>query len=88
MQSINFGRIEGLAIRAGQPSFDPPPAVIREIKIGGENGPRRELDNENFLLRDQVIELFDHFERLANAQVRCLEVKHGLPFRLTVAGSS
>lgn len=26
MQEINFGRIEGLAVRGGEPVLDPPPA--------------------------------------------------------------
>src|SRR5262245_12568756 len=42
MQKINFGRIEGLIVHDGNPVLIPPPAVIRELKFGGENGPRPE----------------------------------------------
>ena len=40
MQQINFGRIESLLVRNGEPAFDPAPVVIREVKFGGDNGPR------------------------------------------------
>lgn len=85
MQAINFGRIEGLTILDGNPTFDPPPRVVREIKFGGDNGPRAERDVANFLLKEQVVELFQHFDRLGDGTIEVLEVKHGLPFRMLVA---
>ena len=50
MQQINFGRIEGLTLRGGEPVFDPAPRIVREVKFGGENGPRPERDSSDFLL--------------------------------------
>lgn len=85
MQTINFGRIEGLAILDGDPVLDPPPRVIREVKFGGENGPRPEIDAGNFLLKTQVVELFQHFDQLGDGTIEVLEIKHGLPFRMLVA---
>jgi hypothetical protein len=85
MQTIDFGRIENLAVRNGNPVFDPPPRVVREIKIGGDNGPRPERDANNFLLKDQVVELLHHLDHLRDSTVAVLEIKHGLPFRLLVA---
>jgi len=85
MQTINFGRIERLPVQDGDPILDPPPRVIREVKFGGENGPRPESDAGNFLLKAQVIELFQHFDELGNGTIDVLEVKHGLPFRMLVA---
>ena len=51
MQRLNFGRIEDLIVRDGEPVFDPAPKVIQKVKIGGENGPRPELSCEDFLLK-------------------------------------
>jgi hypothetical protein len=82
MQSITFGRIEGLTMLNGEPVLDPPPRVVREIKFGGENGPRRELDTDDFLLKSQVVELFQHFDQVGDGYIDVLEVKHGLPFRM------
>jgi hypothetical protein len=84
MQNLNFGRIEGLAVCNGEPVFDPPPRIIREIKFGGENGPRRELETPNFTLKSQAVELFEQLERLGNGTVERLEIKHGLPFRMNL----
>jgi hypothetical protein len=83
-QQINFGRLETLAVRNGEPSFDPHPVIVREHKFGGENGPRSELDAANFLLKQQVVELFEHFDKLGDGVIDVLEIKHGLPFRLIV----
>jgi hypothetical protein len=84
MQRVNFGRIEGLVVRNGEPVFDPGPRIIREIKLGGENSPRPELDRVDFGLKPQVIELFQHLNELGNGAIECLDVKHGLPFRLVI----
>jgi len=84
MQDVNFGRIEGLTIRAGTPVLDPPPCALREIKFGGENGPRPEVAKADFVLKAQVCDLFAQLEAMGDGVIRCLEVKHGLPFKMTV----
>jgi hypothetical protein len=85
MQFVNFGRIENLIVRGGEPSLVPPPRVVREIKFGGDNGPRPELATDDFRLKAQVVDLFRELDRLGDGTVEALEVKHGLPFRLMVA---
>jgi len=84
MQGLNFGRIEGLVVRSGEPVLDPAPRVVREVKFGAENGPRSELGAKDFTLKSQVVELFEHFDRLGDGTLERLEVKHGLPFRMIV----
>jgi hypothetical protein len=85
MQGINFGRIEALAVRGGDPILDPPPRVVREVKFGGENGPRPEVGIADFFLKAPVVELFEHLDRLGSGTIAVLEVKHGLPFRMLIA---
>ena len=84
MQRMNFGRIECLAVRRGQPVMSPSPRVLREIKFGGDNGPRPEVAKAGFVLKAEVRELFAQMEAMGDATIRCLEVKHGLPFKMTV----
>ena len=84
MQTINFGRLTNLVVRNGQPIYDPPPKIIREIKFGGENGPHIEFAKEDYVLKDQVVELFHHLQKLGDGTVQSLEIKRGLPFRMTV----
>ncbi|MBN1606478.1 MAG: hypothetical protein JW940_07580 [Polyangiaceae bacterium] len=83
-QKINFGVIENLVVRDGEPLFNPPPRVVRAVKLGGENGPRPEYALRDFALRAEVRELFAHLDALGEGTVRRLEVKHGLPFRMEI----
>lgn len=87
MQRVGFGRIEGLPVRAGEPVLDPPPRVVREIRFGASNGPRRELGLRDFALKTQVGELFQHLGRVGDGMVRSLEIKHGLPLLMRVEGT-
>jgi hypothetical protein len=83
MQQLNFGQLRSLIIRGGDPVFDPPPHVVREVKFGRENGARPEEKLADFLLKSQVVELLHEFDRLQNGTID-IEVKHGLPFRMIV----
>ena len=84
MQRLNFGFVESLAFRDGQPVFSPPPRLVREVKFGADNGPRPEADQRDFTLKARVLDLFAHLEALGSGVIRRLEVKHGLPFLMTV----
>jgi hypothetical protein len=84
MQRLNIGRLEGIQVRGGEPILKPMPRIVREIKIGGDNGPRPEARREDFLLKGHVTELFRHLDELRDGTVELLEVKHGLPFRLLI----
>jgi len=84
MQELNFGQVRNLVVRDGEPVFDPPPRVVREVKFGSENGPRPEAAKGDFALKAQVRELLAQLEALGDGVVECIEVKHGLPFKMTV----
>jgi len=84
MQRLNFGRVEGLVVRRGEPVLDPPPRVVREVKFCTENGPRPETAKDDFALKAQVRELFAHMETMGDGIIARIEVKHGLPFRMIV----
>ena len=84
MQQFDFGSIEGLVVQDGEPVLDPPPRLIRDVKFAAEHGPRPESGLGDFALKAQVRDLFDHLDALGNGTIRCLEVKHGLPFRMQI----
>ncbi len=84
MQQVNFGRIEGLKFNDREPVLSARPVLVREHKFGGENGPRLELATDNFLLKQQVVELFAIFDEQRDGTIAVLEIKHGLPFRMIV----
>ena len=84
MQRLAFGFIERLVVRDGHPVVEAHTRVIRDIKLGASNGPRPELALPDFALKASVQELLDVLAANGNATVRCLEIKHGLPFRIQV----
>lgn len=88
LQHLNFGRLEDLYISGGEPVLDPPPRILREVKFGGDNGPRAEKHKADFLLKSQLVELFTFLDDFRDGCISVLEVKHGLPFRLVVAESA
>jgi hypothetical protein len=79
LQTLNFGRIEALAVRGGQPAFDPPPRVIQKIKMGADNGPRPEIAYTDFRLKGGIVELLEIIARLQDGEIRTIEVRCGLP---------
>lgn len=78
-QLLNFGRLENLVVRNGEPCFEPHPRVLRDIKIGGDNRPRPESCASDFDLKSQVVEFFDELARVRSGVVLTLTVRHGLP---------
>lgn len=84
LQRINYGRIQELAIRGGEPVLDPKPRIVHDFKFQADNGPRPEAAKGNFLLKRQVVELFQQFDKLGDGVIHSLEVQRGLPFRMSV----
>lgn len=88
LQWLNFGKIEQLSVRDGEPTCTDGLRIVREVKFGGENGPRPEAALDDFLLKAQVVELFEYFDRVRDCDIDVLDVKHGLPFRMLVRGET
>jgi hypothetical protein len=84
LQWINFGRVEHLNVRGGEPLFDPPPRVIQTLKMGADNSRRRETTLPDFWLKQEVIEMLKLITNLGDGEVLVIEVQHGLPFALEV----
>ncbi len=85
-QSVPFGTIH-LAIRGGEPVFDPPPRVIETRKMGAQNGPRAESTLEDFCLKQQIIELFQTMDEIRDGTLS-ITLKHGLPLLVEVERTS
>jgi hypothetical protein len=82
MLEMNFGQIEGLHIKAGEPVFDPPPKIIREIVFGKENSVSPHLAKTNFVLKRHVIEMFEVMDGIGDGLIYALAVQNGLPVRM------
>ena len=85
MQEINYGRIERLEVRDGEPVFDPPPTMLRLFLFGKDNRPNASRGNDGFALKKKVARLFEDFERERSLSIQELVIEDGLPVRMTVA---
>lgn len=84
MQEINFGRIDNLGIRNGEAYFSQSSIIIKEFKPGsGESRPEKNLDD--FIMKAPQAELLLFLKRIKNGEIRSIEVRHGLPFKVTTA---
>lgn len=85
MQALSFGRIEQLVVADGEPIFRPPPKVVRELRFGAKDDSRPRLALADFVLKAEVREMFAAIAGVGNGIVDCIEVRHGLPFRLIIS---
>jgi hypothetical protein len=87
MQSINFGRIERMLVRAGEPVFDHAPRVVRTVKLAADNGPRAECALKDFLAKRELVEFFEQLDRIDGGIIPCIEIRHGLPLLMEIEES-
>jgi hypothetical protein len=81
-QMVNYGSIRRLEIKHGDPVFEPPPLLAMDLKLDRTGPPRTEVELRDFLLRDELLCLLGHFDRLVTTTVEFLEVYAGIPRRV------
>lgn len=84
LQSMNFGSIEHLEVRSGEPVFNPPPTVLVEVKLDAEGDSRPELHLADFELGKEVTRLLDQFDLLQDGSIDRIDVRYGLPRRAVI----
>jgi hypothetical protein len=85
MQRNPWANID-ILISGGEPRFDAPFKITREIKLGIDAPARPTAADADFGLKRAVTDLFEHFDQLRDATAVTIEVRHGLPARLILAG--
>lgn len=83
MQWLNYGRIEFLHFRNGEPVFNPKPRVFRRFQFKGKNGPRPEAVQSDFELKNEVKALFAHMRARGDGVIENIDVHEGLPSGMT-----
>jgi hypothetical protein len=83
-QSINFGRIEDLEVRSGEPVLNPAPRVLIAVDLHCDEGPRPESELGDFAIRQEIVRLMDRLHDLGDGTVEHIEVRAGLPRRMVV----
>lgn len=84
LQRVNFGRLENLAFRKGEPQFSPLPGIVRELKFAADPRNQGDYPRGDFELKEQLLELFAFMDAEGSGVIESLEIKHGLPFRMIV----
>jgi len=84
MNDLWFGRFELLQIKRGELVLDPWPATVRGVKLGSENAAARNRLPDDFQLQSPVAEFFEYVRTVDEGGIRCLEVRHGLPFSMEI----
>lgn len=79
MQELGYGRIRRLIVSGGEPIMDPPPRVLRHKRLAGAKKAKPDTRRGDFILKSQLVELFDEFDRLGNGIVDTIKVQDGLP---------
>jgi hypothetical protein len=79
-----FGRIENVPVRAGQPLPDVSVRIVRASRLGGNSGGTAPPATDDFELKRAVHDLFEELIRLGDGTIVRLEFRHGLPFLLEV----
>jgi hypothetical protein len=77
-----FGRIENMPVRVGEPILNSDVKLVRVARLGGSSDAANFVGTDEFELKGQVRDLFEELERLQNGMVIRLEFRHGLPFLL------
>jgi hypothetical protein len=83
IETLGFGRIEGVAIRHGKPSFGRGIRVVQEIKLGSGSEVAVGPSNPDLTLKREFDCLFRQFDQLCDGLVD-IEVRRSAPFRLIV----
>jgi len=77
MQQLGFGRITHLVIVRGEPMLRPPPRCYRHRRLTGPNDQRSEAGLDDFILKQQVVNLLVELDRLDCGTIATLEVRDG-----------
>jgi hypothetical protein len=83
-QQVGFGKILGLVVRESEPVFVEQTEVLIDLKLDGDDGPRRELDLEDFAVSAEIIRLLSNLDAIGNGTVEEIEIRAGVPRRMIV----
>jgi hypothetical protein len=81
-QSINFGSVENLRVESAEPVFNPPPMLLKDVKLDSDEAPRSEMTLVDFVLGDEVLRLLRLLDDMRLGTVRRIEVRAGIPRRI------
>ena len=84
-QTMNFGYIENLHVRDHQPIYLPAPDVLVDVKLDHDEGPRPEMELDDFEVAGEVSRLLVRLDAMKDGRIDKIEVRGGLPRRVVMA---
>jgi hypothetical protein len=79
MLRLNFGWIEELQVRNGEPVLVPKPKCVRRTKYGGTNGPRVDVTAIDLTGHPKVRDFFADPVWCGDGVILRLTIQEGLP---------
>ncbi|HZT32803.1 MAG TPA: hypothetical protein VFA33_23145 [Bryobacteraceae bacterium] len=83
IQTLGFGQIELLRIRAGEPVLDPMPTTVHALKFGVDRDSSVSASSD-FDLKREAADLIEYTRDVDEGEIRTLVVRHGLPFSMEI----
>ena len=84
-QSTNYGQVQDLIVRDGEPILSgPPPVVLADIRLDAEEPPRNELAAADFALCAEVVRLMSLLDKMQNGRISRIEVRAGIPRKIII----
>jgi hypothetical protein len=87
LYDLDFGRVEDLHIREGEPIFEPMPRVVATRRLGGP-APVGGVLARDFELKRHHLDLFELIRRIREGIILVLHVHHGLPVAADIEWSA
>jgi hypothetical protein len=83
-QSTNYGHIQELEIRDGEPMFPAPACIVSlDIKLDSEEWVRPAVTLPDFALSSEVVRLIALLDKMQDGKISKIEVRAGIPRRVT-----
>jgi len=76
------GHIEALRITDGEPTFNPAPMLLVDVKLDQDEGPRLEVELCDFELCGELRRLMSRIDAIKDGKVARLEIRGGIPRRV------
>jgi hypothetical protein len=83
-QRLGFGKIFGLVVNDREPVFGAQTELFLDLKLDSAQPHRPELDLNDFVLPAPMLRLFSRLDSVRDGSIECIEVRHGIPVRMSV----
>ncbi len=82
MCRLHYGQVLGMHVKGGDPVFHPTPRLVRAFRLGLGSVPHPTAPRQDYLLKNQVLDLLRYLDHVRDGTIDCIEVRDGLPYRV------